>query len=127
MERGAAVDQDARRAKFTFPPVNQEKAYDIVDVMGKVAARRSGTVAQVALAWLLHQPAVTSVIIGAKKTSQLKDNLGAVDLKLDHADLKELDEVSQLTPEYPGWMFGFQGADRRPGAVRDWTKFASAK
>ena len=126
-KRGAAVDQDARRAKFTFPPVNQEKAYDIVDVMGKVAARRSGTVAQVALAWLLHQPAVTSVIIGAKKESQLKDNLGAVDLKLHADDLKELGEVSRLSPEYPGWMFAMQGSDRRPGEVRDWSRFAAAK
>jgi aryl-alcohol dehydrogenase-like predicted oxidoreductase len=125
--RGGTVDSEARRAKFTFPPVNEEKAYDIVDVMQKIAGRRNATVAQVALGWLLHQPSVTSVIIGAKKTSQLKDNLGAVDLKLDHEDLKELDEVSRLTPEYPGWMFHMQGSDRRPGAVRDWTRFATAK
>ena len=95
--------------------------------MEKVATRHSATVAQVALAWLLHQPSVTSVIIGAKKESQLKDNLGAVDMKLDGEDLKELDEVSKLTPEYPGWMFGVQGADRRPGQVRDWSRFAAAK
>jgi len=125
--RGGAVDNEARRAKFTFPPVNLEKAYDIVEVMQKVAARNGATVAQVALGWLLHQPSVTSVIIGAKKTSQLKDNLGAVDLKLSDEDLKELNDVSQLTPEYPGWMFGFQGADRRPGDVRDWSRFAAAR
>jgi len=76
--RGGANDKDARRSTFSFPPVNPEKAFDIVDVMQAVAARRSATVAQVALGWLLHQPSVTSVIIGAKKTSQLKDNLGAV-------------------------------------------------
>jgi len=125
--RGGAVDGEARRAKFTFPPVDQEKAYDIVDVMQTVAARHGSTVAQVALGWLLHQPSVTSVIIGAKKTSQLKDNLGAVELKLDAEDLKQLDEVSKLAPEYPGWMFGFQGSDRRPGDVRDWSRFAAAK
>jgi aryl-alcohol dehydrogenase-like predicted oxidoreductase len=125
--RGGAIDGEARRAKFTFPPVEMEKAYDIVDVMQKVGARHSATVAQVALAWLLHQPSVTSVIIGAKKTSQLKDNLGAVELKLDAEDMQQLDEVSKLAPEYPGWMFGFQGADRRPGDVRDWSRFAAAK
>lgn len=125
--RHGAADGDARRAKFTFPPVNEAKAYDIVDVMQKIAGRRNATVAQVALSWLLHQPSVTSVIIGAKKTSQLKDNLGAVDLKLDHEDLKELDEVSKLAPEYPGWMFGFQGSDRRPGSTRNWERFATAK
>src|SRR5580704_11229867 len=122
-KRGGAVDGDARRTKFTFPPVNEEKAYDIIDAMQSVADRRGATVAQVALAWLLHQPSVTSVIIGAKKESQLKDNLGAVDLKLDAEDLAKLDGVSQLTPEYPGWMFGFQGADRKPGAVRDVSRF----
>jgi aryl-alcohol dehydrogenase-like predicted oxidoreductase len=125
--RGGTADNDSRRTKFSFPPVNQERAYDIVDVMQTVAARHKATVAQVALGWLLHQPSVTSVIIGAKKASQLKDNLGAVELKLDADDLKQLDEVSQLTPEYPGWMFNVQGSDRRPGAVRDWSRFAAAK
>jgi aryl-alcohol dehydrogenase-like predicted oxidoreductase len=125
--RGGAIDNEARRTKFSFPPVNQEKAYDIVDVMQAVAARRSATVAQVALAWLLHQPSVTSVIIGAKKASQLKDNLGAVELKLDEEDLKQLDQVSRIATEYPGWMFNMQGSDRRPGEVRDWSRFAAAK
>jgi len=125
--RTGVADNNARRAKFSFPPVNVEKAYDIVDVMQAVAARRNGTVAQVALAWLLNQPSVTSVIIGAKTVSQLQDNLGAVDLKLEDEDLKQLDEVSRLAPEYPGWMFNAQGSDRRPGQVRDWSRFAAAK
>jgi aryl-alcohol dehydrogenase-like predicted oxidoreductase len=126
-KRGAVADTDARRTKFSFPPVNREKTYDIIDVMEAVAARRSATVAQVALAWLLHQPSVTSVIIGAKKAHQLKDNLGAVDVKLDAEDLKQLDEISRLAPEYPGWMFGVQGSDRKPGQVRDWSRYAAAK
>jgi aryl-alcohol dehydrogenase-like predicted oxidoreductase len=92
-------------------------------VLSAVAARREATVAQVALAWLLHQPAVTSVIIGAKKQSQLKDNLGAVDVKLEAADLEEINKVSALSPEYPGWMLANQGGDRRPGQVRDWSHF----
>ena len=54
----------------------------------------------------------------------MKDNVGAVDLKLDAEDLKQLDEVSKLTPEYPGWMLGVQGSDRRPGQVRDWARLA---
>jgi aryl-alcohol dehydrogenase-like predicted oxidoreductase len=122
--RANSGDGDSRRSKFNFPPVNLERAYDIVDVMQAVAARRGATVAQVALAWQLHKPFVTSVIIGAKNTSQLKDNLGAVDLKLDAEDLTQLDEVSKLTPEYPGWMLGIQGSDRRPGQVRDWSRLA---
>ena len=122
--RSNAGDGDARRSKFNFPPVNLERAYDVIDVMQAVATRRGATVAQVALAWQLHKPFVTSVIIGAKKISQLKDNLGAADLKLDADDMKQLDEVSKLPAEYPGWMFGMQGSDRRPGQVRDWSRLA---
>ncbi len=122
--RAGGIDDEARRTKFNFPPVNPEKGFDIVDVMATVAKRHNATVPQIALAWLLHQPSVTSVIIGAKKTGQLKDNLGSVDVKLEDTDLKELDAVSRLTPEYPGWMM--LGDDRRPGQVRDWSKFLNA-
>jgi aryl-alcohol dehydrogenase-like predicted oxidoreductase len=122
---GGNGNEAARRGKFNFPPVNLEKGYDIVDVMSRVAGRREATVAQVALAWLLYQPSVTSVIIGARNANQLKDNLAAVNLKLDEADLKELDEVSRLTPEYPGWMIG--GDDRKPGQTRDWSKFLASE
>ena len=124
--RAGAADNESRRSKFSFPPVNLEKAYDIIEVLQTVATRRNATVAQVALSWLLYQPSVTSVIIGAKKIGQLKDNLAAVDLKLEAEDLQQLDEVSKLAPEYPGWMFGTQGSDRRPGQVRDWSRFAVA-
>jgi len=124
--RAGVVDKEARRSKFSFPPVNVEKAYDIIDVMQGIAARRGATVAQVALGWLLYQPSVTSVIIGAKNGGQLKDNLAAVDVQLDAEDLKQLDEVSRLAPEYPGWMFATQGADRWPGQVRDWSKYVTA-
>ena len=81
--RTGATDDTARRSKFGFPPVNLDRAYDIVDAMAAVGKRRNATVAQIALAWLLHQPSVTSVIIGAKKQTQLKDNLESVDVKLD--------------------------------------------
>jgi aryl-alcohol dehydrogenase-like predicted oxidoreductase len=122
--RGGVSEEDARRSKFGFPPVNLEKAYDIIEAMQEISGRTQATVAQIALAWLLHQPSVTSVIIGAKKESQLKDNLAAVDVKLEAADLEKLDKLSALPPEYPGWMFSFQGSDRRPGQVRDWSKVA---
>jgi aryl-alcohol dehydrogenase-like predicted oxidoreductase len=124
--RSGGSDNAARRAKFTFPPVNLERGYDIVDVLAAIGGRRNATVAQVALAWLLYQPSVTSVIIGARNAAQLKDNLGSVDVKLDAEDLKQLDEVSRLAPEYPGWMFATQGSDRRPGQVRDWSRFVAA-
>jgi aryl-alcohol dehydrogenase-like predicted oxidoreductase len=110
---------EGRRSKFTFPPVNLEKGYNIIDAVRAVANRHHATVAQVALAWLLHQAAVTTVIIGAKTDAQLNDNLGAADLALTREDLEQLDAVSRLEPEYPGWMFGFQASDRTPGTQRD--------
>ena len=124
--RAGASDNAARRAKFTFPPVNLEKGYNIIDTLAAVAARRNSTVAQVALAWLLYQPSVSSVIIGARNAAQLKDNLASVDVKLEGDELKQIDEASKLTPEYPNWMFGTQGSDRKPGQVRDWSRFMAA-
>src|SRR5271154_2453464 len=92
--RGGVSEEDSRRSKFGFPPVNLEKTYDIIEAMQQIAERTGGTVAQIALAWLLHQPVVTSVIIGAKKTTQLKDNLASVDVKLEPADMEKLNELS---------------------------------
>jgi aryl-alcohol dehydrogenase-like predicted oxidoreductase len=125
--RAGVSEEDSRRSKFGFPPVNLEKTYDIIEAMQAIAGRMGATVAQVALAWLLYQPGVTSVIIGAKKAGQLKDNLGAVDMKLEAADLETLNKLSALAPEYPGWMFAFQGTDRKPGQVRDLSAFTATK
>ena len=110
-------DETARRAKFDFPPVNKEKGFDILDLVVPMAARYQVSAAQIALAWLLAKDAVTSVIIGAKKLSQLDDNLKAIDVKLTEDDLKALDEASKIAPEYPAWM-DVLGTDRRPGERR---------
>ncbi len=107
-----AESDEGRRVNFDFPPVNKEKAFDIVDVMRKIADSKNVSVAQIALAWLLHQPAVSSVIIGANKPEQLADNLNSVNVKLNDNELKELDDVSKLDPEYPGWMIERQGSGR---------------
>ena len=102
---------DGRRAEFDFPPVDKDKGYDIVAAMRAIADAKGCTVAQVALAWLLHQDAVSTVIIGAKKESQLTDNLGAVDVELSADEMKTLHKASRLTPEYPGWMLRRSGTD----------------
>jgi len=81
--------------------------------MHSIAENKGVTIAQIALAWLLNQSVVTSVIIGAKKQEQLLDNLHAVDVKLTTEELAELNEVSKLTPEYPGWMIERQSGDRK--------------
>jgi aryl-alcohol dehydrogenase-like predicted oxidoreductase len=110
-------DDAARRAKFDFPPVDKEKAFDVLDVAKAIADRHGVSVAQVAIAWILANPAVTSVIIGARKPAQLDDNLKAIDVRLSAEDMKVLDEVSKLTTEYPAWMENL-GTDRRPGERR---------
>jgi aryl-alcohol dehydrogenase-like predicted oxidoreductase len=102
----------SRRATFDFPPVDREKVFDIIDVIKPIANAHDSSVARVALAWLLHQPHVTSVIIGAKTRAQLDDNLAAADLKLTAEELASLDKVSALKPEYPGWMLDRLGTDR---------------
>lgn len=80
--------------------------------MAKVAKARNTSIAQVALAWLLAKPVVTSVIIGAKNLTQLNDNIAATSLVLSPEELKTLDEASAPAPSYPGWM-GMFNADRR--------------
>jgi aryl-alcohol dehydrogenase-like predicted oxidoreductase len=110
------AEEGSRRTKFDFPPLDKDRAYKIVDVLKGIGSRHQASVAQTALAWVLAQPAVTTVVIGVKSLAQLDDNLGAVDLTLAPEELGALDEVSRLSPEYPGWMMG--AADRMPGKKR---------
>src|SRR6202049_2508850 len=102
----------SRRSEFDFPIVDKERTWRILDRMAPIAKAPNCTPARISLAWLLAKPVVTSVIIGAKRLDQLEDNIAAVDLKLTEDELKQLDEVSALPPEYPGWMLPFQSANR---------------
>lgn len=111
---GARDPESARRTSFDFPPVDREEAWPIIEAMRVIGEAHGVSVAQVALAWLLSRPIVTSVIIGAKTVSQLDDNLAAAKLRLTSDELEALDKVSALRPEYPGWMLTMQGGARRP-------------
>jgi aryl-alcohol dehydrogenase-like predicted oxidoreductase len=111
--RSGETEEGSRRTSFDFPPVNKERVYDIVDVLQEMAKLKNSSVAQLALAWLLHQQVVTTVIIGAKKPEQLEDNLKAIDVTFTEDELKRLDDISRLPSEYPGWMLERQGADRK--------------
>ena len=109
--------QGARRSEFDFPIVDKERTWKILDVMGPIAKAHDCSPARIALGWLLTRPIVTSVILGAKRLDQLQDNLAAIELELSKEEIEQLDEVSALPPEYPGWMLPFQGADRLDPAI----------
>jgi aryl-alcohol dehydrogenase-like predicted oxidoreductase len=117
---------DSRRTEYDFPIVDKERTWNILDVMTPIAKARRCSPARLSLAWLLAKPAVTSVIIGAKRLDQLQDNLAAIELTLTQDELRQLDEVSALPPEYPGWVLPFQGADRL-GLVDRWESFREAR
>ena len=108
------VAGESRRDTFNFPPVDKEKAYDIIDVMIRIGQSHGVTAAQVALAWVLAQPGVTSVIIGAKNLIQLNDNINSVSLILTSEELEELNKISELPSEYPAWMVNRQLQGRFP-------------
>jgi aryl-alcohol dehydrogenase-like predicted oxidoreductase len=111
--RDKEKEAGGRRANFDFPPVNRDRAFDIIDVLQPMANAKGTTVAGLALAWLLHQPTVTTVIIGANKMEQLEDNLKSIDIRFSVEELEKLDKVSKLPSEYPAWMLEFTGADRK--------------
>ena len=104
--------EESRRSSFDFPIVDKERTWRILDALRPVAQAHNTGVATIALAWVLAKPFVTSVIIGAKRADQLDQNLAAVDVQLMPEEMKQLDDVSTLPPEYPGWMVPFQNMNR---------------
>lgn len=99
--------------KWREPPIyNDERLFDIVEVLVEIGKAHKCSAARVALAWLLHQPGVTTVIIGGRTKEQFADNLAAADLKLDAAELKRLDAVSRPNLLYPYWHQAWTASDR---------------
>ena len=116
---GPDAYEENRRTKFDFPPVNRERGKEVIKVMREVAdGKQIGgepvTVAQIALAWLLHQEPVSSVIVGAKRPDQLKANIRAAQIRLSDDERKALDKVSRIPEEYPGWMMAMMAGYRNP-------------
>jgi aryl-alcohol dehydrogenase-like predicted oxidoreductase len=113
--RSGSPAQGTRQVSGTWsePPVrDQEKLYDTIEVLVEVASAHGASPAQVALAWLLGRPAVTSLIIGARTDEQLADNLGAADLELSADDRAALDKVSAPELIYPHWHQANTARDR---------------
>lgn len=88
----------------SFVPFDKEMGYRVVEILKKVAARHGASAARVALSWVLGRPAVSSVIVAARKVEQLEDNIGAVDLRLSDEDVQLLDATSDPGVPYPKWM-----------------------
>jgi aryl-alcohol dehydrogenase-like predicted oxidoreductase len=93
-----------RNSEFEFLPANRDALYALIDQMQAMGAKRNATVAQIALAWLLAKPYVTSVLFGASKMSQLEDNLGALNVTLTAEEVAELDAATAPAQQYPGWF-----------------------
>ena len=110
--RNQTAPAGTRRAGFDFPPVDPERAFDAVDALDAIARETGKAIAQVALAWLLAQPGVTSVIIGAKREGQLKENLGAAEITLTPDQLALLSSTTAPRTLYPQWMIERQNANR---------------
>jgi aryl-alcohol dehydrogenase-like predicted oxidoreductase len=99
---------EGRRGKLDFPRVDKDKAFALVEAVRPMAAARAVSVAALAIAWLLHQRVVSSVIIGAKRADQLADNLAASEVLFEREELAILDEIGAPEPEYPQWAIQSQ-------------------
>jgi aryl-alcohol dehydrogenase-like predicted oxidoreductase len=110
--------ENSRRSEFDFPLVDKQRTWKILDVIAPIAKAHGCSPARISLAWILSKPFVTSIIIGAKSIEQLNDNLASAELKLSAEQIRQLDEVSALPLEYPGWMLPFQDSNRRQVAPR---------
>lgn len=111
--RNEESKEGGRRVNFDFPPINKDRAFDIVELLQPMAASKGRSVAQLALAWLLKQSAVTTIIIGANKIEQLDENLKSIDIDFTPEEMQQIAEISKLPIEYPGWMLEFTGKDRQ--------------
>lgn len=97
-------DPENRLSGFDLLPFDKEMGFKLVDRLRAIGKSHGASVAQVALAWLLAKPVVSSVIVGASKVAQLEDNLGAMNVKLTSEELAELDAQTAPIPQYPGWF-----------------------
>jgi len=112
--RGKSSPEEGRQIQgWSEPEVRDlEKLYDTVEVLIEIGEAHGVTAARVALAWLLSKAPVTSVVIGARKESQLLDNLASVDLHLKQGEIARLDEVSAPALIYPYWHQNRTASDR---------------
>ncbi len=118
--RGKPTPEGSRQfAGWTEPPIRDEnRLWDIIEVLIDVGALHGVSAAQVALAWLLTRPAVSSLVVGGRTAAQFADNIAAVDLTLTPEDLTRLNDVSRPPLIYPYWHQGQFAAPRFSPADR---------
>ena len=104
------TEGEGRRAKLDFPRIDKKLAFELVEAMRPMAEARGVTIAAIALAWLLHQEVVSTVIVGARRADQLAENLAASAIELSADELAPLDALGAPGPEYPGWAIASQDA-----------------
>jgi aryl-alcohol dehydrogenase-like predicted oxidoreductase len=111
-------------AKFA-PPVDEARLYRVLEALDAVAREMGKTIPQVAINWLLQRPTVSTVLIGARNETQLKDNLGAIGWSLSASQVARLDEASEVLPPYPYYPY-WNGmfAERSPAPVEVYKKLA---
>jgi len=118
MTREHAAPSESRVGMLgTRPGMAREQFYDVVDELQRVASETAKTVAQVALNWVLQRPTVSSMIIGARNESQLRQSLAATDFRLSPEQVARLDRVSDRTPAYPYWHQRTIFGERNPPPV----------
>jgi len=92
--------------------LSREHVFDVIDALRAVATPREATPGQIALAWLLHQPTVTSVLFGSRSVTQVTDNLEALKIELSQDELAALDKATALAPDYGSWLVASARVDR---------------
>ena len=115
-EGATRLGEDPDRGMEAWEPRNrEERTWRVIATVSDIAAERSVNPAQVSLAWLEGRPAVTSVILGARNTEQLADNLGAASVELTDQERQRLDEMS--APQFPAYPYGEPGTQQRDRAI----------
>jgi aryl-alcohol dehydrogenase-like predicted oxidoreductase len=109
---GDGAPEGSRWSTNAFPPIDEERGFKVLDSLRAIAETHNVSVAQIGLAWLLHQKAVSTVLIGAKRIEQLEDNLKAADVVLTEEELKSIATAGDVPTEYPRWMFDAFSARR---------------
>ncbi len=113
--RNGKKTENTRLAHMAPPgQVDWERAYDIIDVIADIAENRGKTIVQVALNWLLQRPGISSLILGARNETQLRENLGAIGWKLTEKEIKTLGKSSEMPENYPYWHQHKWGSNRNP-------------